>query len=197
MSKLYASVDESSCSTPVDTSNTFNPSNTTSNTFNPSNTSNIHSSKIINNIENIISDILNLIDTYNYTDDDKLNLEKCLFNIQYKLKSPTIPTDIKSSLKKVKTMLQNLSNLSSNKIIGDLYQLNNCLLAFNDKLHQSLHIITNNENINTKKPSMTLFMKFLLYLFIISGLYYLFIYDDEDKSESNNLLKLSSVLTKL
>ena len=143
---------------------------------------------IINNIESTITQILNTMDNNPYSEEDKFELEKCLFNIQYKLKSNTIPTNIKSSLKKVNKMIHNIPSASLNKYIGELYILNNCLLSFNDNLNKPLYKknpsidtnITNNypNDRATKIKHTSIYLKSIVYLFVITIIFYLYYYDE-------------------
>lgn len=171
MSEIYSSIDDSNKIILNENSKILNPD-------------------IINNIGSIITHILNTIDNNTYSEEDKFELEKCLFNIQYRLKSPTIPTNIKSSLKKVNKMIHNIPSASLNKYIGELYILNNCLLSFNDNLNKPLYknkssidtnIITNypDENL-TKIKHTTIYLKSIVYLFVFTIIIYLFYYYDEN-----------------
>jgi hypothetical protein len=139
--------------------------------------------EIIHNIKLIISNILNTIDNNSYTEEDKFELEKCLFSIQYKLKSKSIPTNVKSGLNKVYKMMDNISSSFLNNSIGELYNLNNCLHSFNEKINKPLYKtknqIINNSNISEVKHT-TVYLKTIVYLFVISIVVYLFYYHDEN-----------------
>jgi hypothetical protein len=153
-------------------------------------------SPIITNIESNITNILNTIDQNNYTNEDKFELEKCIFNIQYKLKAQSIPTNIKLGLTKVNKMIHDIPDISLNKYIGDLYTLNNCLLTFNDKLnnkylyknvkkntnHTDIIDTNNTDIIDTnyiQHKQHSIYLKSITYLFVISVIFYLFYYNDD------------------
>ena len=151
-------------------------------------------SPIITNIESNITNILNTIDQNNYTNEDKLELEKCLFNIQYKLKAQSIPTNIKLGLTKVNKLIHDIPDTTLNKYIGDLYKLNNCLLIFNDKLnnkylYKNVKNVKNNINdTNTidivdtnyiQHKQHSIYLKSITYLFVIAVIFYLFYYNDD------------------
>jgi hypothetical protein len=139
--------------------------------------------EIINNIKLIIDNIINTIDGNTYNDKDKFELEKCLFTIQYKLKSKSIPTNIKSGLNKVYKMMDNIPSSFLNNSIGELYNLNNCLVSFNEKINKPLYKtknqITSNSNIHEIKHT-TIYLKTIVYLFVITIVIYLFYYHDNN-----------------
>jgi hypothetical protein len=176
MSELYSSIEDSV--RPISTN--YSPSTATIPTYTNPKAQETPNSHIITNIVTVITNILNSIDNHNYTDDDELNLEKCLFNIQYKLKSPTVPTNIKDSLNKVKNMLNKLTD--TNNLLEDLYIFNNCLIVFNDKLNQPLDYklldnkLTHNVDI-PKKSKKSLFNKVFMYLSVIGILYLCYSYE--------------------
>jgi len=176
MSEIYSSIEDSV--RPISTD--YLDSTTTIPTYTNPKAQETPNSHIITNIITVISNILNSIDKHNYANDDELNLEKCLFNIQHKLKSPTVPTNIKDSLNKVKNMLNKLTD--TNNLLEDLYILNNCLIIFNDKLNKPLDYklldnkITNYTNI-PKKSKKSLFNKVFLYISVIGILYLCYSYE--------------------
>jgi hypothetical protein len=164
---------------------------------------------ISNNIKNLIKSILSSLDNNTYTSDDKVNLEICLLIFQQKLKSLTVSTDLKVSLNKVNSLIDTISP-SSNNLLGDLYNLNNCLVKFNEKINKPLYKIKSNQKpvllddsptndmpillddsptndipiLLDDSPTndipiiyhskSTIFVKLIVYAFIISIIYYFF-----------------------
>jgi hypothetical protein len=167
---------------------------------------------ISNNIKNLIKSILSSLDNNTYTSEDKVNLEVCLLRFQQKLKSSTVSTDLKVSLNKVNSLIDTISG-SSNNLLGDLYNLNNCLVKFNEKVNKPLYKIKSDNELNNKsntelnnkpillddsptnyKPILSdnsltndtptirhsksnIFVKLIVYAFVISIIYYFFYYE--------------------
>ena len=85
-------------------------------------------------------------------------------------------------------MIHNIPSASLNKYIGELYILNNCLLSFNDNLNKPLYKknpsidtnITNNypNDRATKIKHTSIYLKSIVYLFVITIIFYLYYYDE-------------------